>query len=168
MGNSLPQADYNTITSGTNGYAASAGYNLVTGLKTPVANLLVPDLIAYHGAGTTYSGSTVAPLQNSGLVNTGPSDGGPMDVFSVFGCFTVTQVARAHGRAAAVLASAAERGLAGKRPVPADTMSSAVDRVVGVIVNETSPETLIGELAFEQVLSGNRKARGSAAIGTTS
>ncbi len=88
----LPQADFNAITSGTNGYTATAGYNLVTGLGTPVANLLVPDLIAYQGAGTTYSGSTVAPLQNSGLVSTGPIDGGPMDVYSVFDSFTVTQV----------------------------------------------------------------------------
>jgi subtilase family serine protease len=40
----LPQSDFNTIDSGTNGYSAGAGYNLVTGLGTPVANLLVPDL----------------------------------------------------------------------------------------------------------------------------
>ena len=45
----LPQSDYNVIASGNNGYAAGAGYNLVTGLGTPVANLLVPDLIAYQG-----------------------------------------------------------------------------------------------------------------------
>ena len=32
---SLPQSDYNVITSGTNGYTAGAGYNLVTGLGTP-------------------------------------------------------------------------------------------------------------------------------------
>ncbi len=33
----LPQSDYNVMTSGNNGYAALAGYNLVTGLGTPVA-----------------------------------------------------------------------------------------------------------------------------------
>ena len=43
---SLPQSDYNEITSGSNGYTAGAGYNLVTGLGTPVANLLVSDLVA--------------------------------------------------------------------------------------------------------------------------
>jgi subtilase family serine protease len=43
----LSQADYNVIASGTNGgYNAAPGYNLVTGLGTPVANLLVPDLVA--------------------------------------------------------------------------------------------------------------------------
>ena len=55
-----------------------------------MANLLVPDLIAYQGAGTTYAGPTVGPLQNAGLVNTGTSGGGPMDVFSVFDSLTVT------------------------------------------------------------------------------
>jgi hypothetical protein len=86
----LPQSDYNTIASGTNGYSAGAGYNLVTGLGTPVANSLVPDLIAYQGPGTSYSGPTVAPLRNAGLVNTGTSYGGPMDVFSVFDSLIVT------------------------------------------------------------------------------
>ncbi len=85
----LPQSDYNVITSGTNGYSAGGGYNLVTGLGTPVANLLVPDLIAYKGPGTSYTGPTVAALQNTGLVNTGTSDSGPMDVFSVFDSWTV-------------------------------------------------------------------------------
>ena len=132
-----------------------------------MANLLVPDLIAYQGAGTTYSGPTVAPLQNSGLVNTGTSDSGPMDVFSVFDSFTVADADLKHGRAAAVLGSAVERGLARKLPVPANTMSSAVNRAVGVMVDETSHETLIGDLAFEQ-MSSLRKPRGSAAIGTTS
>ena len=45
----LPQGDYNVIAGGSNGYNTDAGYNLVTGLGTPVANLMVPDLIAYQG-----------------------------------------------------------------------------------------------------------------------
>ena len=88
----LPQSDYNVITSGTNGYSASAGYNLVTGLGTPVANLLVPDLVAYHGPGTTYSGPTVAPLQDATPDRHGEAGGGPINVFSVFDSFTVTSV----------------------------------------------------------------------------
>ncbi|MFI5455600.1 MAG: hypothetical protein ACHRXM_09125 [Isosphaerales bacterium] len=86
----LPQSDYSSITSGNNGYTASAGYNVVTGLGTPVANVLVPDLIAYQGTGTTYTGSTVAPLQNSGLVITGSSGSGGNQVLSVFDFLTVT------------------------------------------------------------------------------
>ena len=41
--------------------------DLVTCLGTPVANLLVNDLVAYHGPGTSYSGPTVGPLQNRPL-----------------------------------------------------------------------------------------------------
>ncbi len=86
---SLPQSDYNVITSGFNGYTANAGYNLVTGLGTPVANLLVSDLVAYHGPGTTYSGPTVGPLQSTVLVDTGAGGGSTDSVFSVFDSFTV-------------------------------------------------------------------------------
>jgi uncharacterized repeat protein (TIGR01451 family) len=43
----LPAADFHDITSGSNGYSAHAGYDLVTGRGTPVANLLVPDLASY-------------------------------------------------------------------------------------------------------------------------
>ena len=46
---SLPPSDFNSVTTGSNGYNAAAGYNLVTGLGTPQANLLIPDLISYSG-----------------------------------------------------------------------------------------------------------------------
>jgi hypothetical protein len=59
----LPQSDYNVITSGTNGgYNAAAGYNLVTGLGTPIANSLVQDLIAYQGTGSFATTGLVAPI----------------------------------------------------------------------------------------------------------
>ena len=38
-------ADFHDVTSGNNGYQAGAGYDLVTGLGTPVANKLIPDLV---------------------------------------------------------------------------------------------------------------------------
>jgi hypothetical protein len=41
---SLPSSDYNQITTGYNGFSAGPGYNEVTGLGTPIANLLVPAL----------------------------------------------------------------------------------------------------------------------------
>jgi hypothetical protein len=52
----LPVSDFHNITSGSNGYGASAGYNLVTGLGTPLANLLVLDLAAAPEPGN-HSGS---------------------------------------------------------------------------------------------------------------
>ena len=41
----LPAADFNDITSGNNGYSAGTGYDLVTGLGSPVANRLIPDMV---------------------------------------------------------------------------------------------------------------------------
>ena len=39
-----PLADFHDVITGYNGFSAGAGYDLVTGIGTPVANLLVPDL----------------------------------------------------------------------------------------------------------------------------
>ncbi len=51
----LPGGDFHDITTGSNGaYTAGPGYDLVTGLGTPVANLIVPAL-----AGPTTGGPTV-------------------------------------------------------------------------------------------------------------
>lgn len=59
---SLPAGDFNDVTTGNNGYATKVGYDLVTGRGSPVANKLIPDLIAYTGvvsnASTTSSGGT--------------------------------------------------------------------------------------------------------------
>jgi hypothetical protein len=80
----LPQSDYNEIDNGSNGYEANAGYNLVTGLGTPVANLLVPDLVAYEGPGTVYRGPAVLPLQDASFVNTQTSSSAPINAVSIF------------------------------------------------------------------------------------
>ena len=45
---SLPAADFHDILYGNNGDPAGPGYDLATGLGTPVANLLVPDLAGYE------------------------------------------------------------------------------------------------------------------------
>jgi subtilase family serine protease len=83
---SLPLTDFHDITSGTNGgYNAGAGYDLVTGLGSPAANLVVPGLIAYNGQFTIPAGETPvnfgspAPLTGSG------GSGGPENGFSVYG-----------------------------------------------------------------------------------
>jgi hypothetical protein len=44
----LPSSDFHDVTTGSNGtYSATDGYDLTTGLGTPVANLLVPALAGY-------------------------------------------------------------------------------------------------------------------------
>jgi hypothetical protein len=94
----LPQSDYHAITGGTNGYAASAGYNLVTGLGTPVASQLVSDLVSYAGPGTAYVGPKVAPLQNATRTAEGANYGGPIDVYNVFDSLLVSSNDASPGR----------------------------------------------------------------------
>ncbi|HJZ91438.1 MAG TPA: hypothetical protein VKE40_11235, partial [Gemmataceae bacterium] len=52
---SLPRRDFHDITTGGNGYLAGPGYDLVTGLGSPVADLLVPDLAGVGLSATTPS-----------------------------------------------------------------------------------------------------------------
>jgi Putative Ig domain len=56
----LASSGFHDITSGNNGYSAGAGYDLVTGLGTPIANRLVPDLAGlWVSASTPASAGTV-------------------------------------------------------------------------------------------------------------
>ena len=71
----------------------------MTGLGTPVANLLVPDLIAYQGPGTTYAGPTVGPLLDATLTSIWASGGGTTNVFSVFSALTVSSSGLGQGQA---------------------------------------------------------------------
>jgi hypothetical protein len=156
----LPQRDYNVIAGGNNGYSAGAGYNLVTGLGTPVANLLVADLAAYQGAGTSYSGATVAPLQDASLVNTGSTNSGPMDVFSVFDSITLAHGGVNRKLAGALVDSLVERGPSRRdQPTQRRAAIASVDRVLEVLQDESAKETFIGDLAFEQVVNNPHKVR---------
>jgi subtilase family serine protease len=60
---SLPSTDFNEITSGYNGYYATAGYNLVTGLGSPKSALVVAGILAENGV--SESASTAASTNSS-------------------------------------------------------------------------------------------------------
>src|SRR5271157_1052056 len=45
----LPSSDFNDITTGFNGYYATPGYDLVTGLGSPQANLVIAGILAANG-----------------------------------------------------------------------------------------------------------------------
>ncbi len=47
----LPSSDFHDITVGFNGNQAEPGYDLVTGLGSPIANLVVTDLVGVAGIG---------------------------------------------------------------------------------------------------------------------
>jgi hypothetical protein len=68
----LPSSDFHDVTTGSNGtYSAGAGYDLTTGLGTPIANMLVPALAGYSTSqpqAPSVSGPTSASLnENSSL-----------------------------------------------------------------------------------------------------
>jgi hypothetical protein len=50
----LSRSDFHDIASGSNGYRAASGYDLASGLGSPIANLVIRDLVAYGGS-TTFS-----------------------------------------------------------------------------------------------------------------
>jgi subtilase family serine protease len=82
---SLPQSDFNAITSGTNGgYTATAGYNMVTGLGTPVANLVVAGLIGYQSVSPANLTTADQPAINATTASYGTSAAGTANVFNVF------------------------------------------------------------------------------------
>ncbi len=66
---SLPRSDFNDITSGFNGYSATPGYDLVTGLGTPKAQSLVAGLLSANGAG-----GSAAPVKSAASVTVGSSN----------------------------------------------------------------------------------------------
>jgi hypothetical protein len=57
----LPSSDFHDVTSGSNGYLATTGYDLVTGLGSPKANLVVAGILSANGVSQGPSASqTVA------------------------------------------------------------------------------------------------------------
>jgi subtilase family serine protease len=85
---SLPSSDLYDITSGSNGaYSAKPGYDLVTGLGSPNANVLIPDLIAMPGVvGQLKTGTvTAASAANSSALAAGDGTAAADFVFGNWG-----------------------------------------------------------------------------------
>jgi hypothetical protein len=85
---SVPSTDFHDITTGTNGlsgankHSAGPGYDTVTGIGTPIANKLIPALVAFTGTGpigtytppATATGGVVGSFSNDDGSNN-PDDG---------------------------------------------------------------------------------------------
>jgi SdrD B-like domain len=68
----LPSSDFRDVTSGNNGYAAGVGYDLVTGIGSPVANDLIAGLVDYTGSQAPYEGAiTLSSRRPSATVDFG-------------------------------------------------------------------------------------------------
>jgi subtilase family serine protease len=72
--NGVPRSDFHDVTGGTAPYAATPGYDLVTGLGTPKANLLVSDLAPLITQQVTNNGTTFL-LSSTGNVYSEQSTG---------------------------------------------------------------------------------------------
>jgi hypothetical protein len=46
----MPSSDFHDIQFGSNGSPTAVGYDLATGLGSPIADRLIPDLVAYNGS----------------------------------------------------------------------------------------------------------------------
>ncbi len=64
----LPASYFHDITSGNNGFNAAAGYDLVTGLGSPLANLVIPSLVGATISGTVFDDVNGNGVQDSGEV----------------------------------------------------------------------------------------------------
>ncbi len=64
---SLPSSDFHDIVNGNNGAPAGPGYDLATGLGTPVANLIVPALASYQLGGAVVIQSPPPPSVAAGV-----------------------------------------------------------------------------------------------------
>jgi subtilase family serine protease len=94
--------DFHDITQGNNGFPAGPGYDLVTGLGSPKANLLVPDLAAY-GLASQSSLITQAPPSvvagaNFGIIASPADDFGATD-YAYTGVATLSLVSGPAGPA---------------------------------------------------------------------
>ncbi len=68
----LSSSDFHDVTTGTNGFSATAGYDLATGRGSPIANLVVNALVSGTTSGS--SGSSGSTSGSSGSSGTGTSN----------------------------------------------------------------------------------------------
>jgi hypothetical protein len=103
----LPEVDFTDVTAGGNGtYNAGVGYDLATGLGTPVANLLIPGLAGYTGAVSSHRTVTVTAqnlVGNGSGVNDVTDVSRPINALPVFNAVIVALPGKAdtpsHGSA---------------------------------------------------------------------
>jgi hypothetical protein len=69
----LPSSDFHDVTSGSNGYTAAAGYDLVTGRGSPIANAVVRDLVA----NATSTSTTTTTTTSSSTTTSAPTQTAP-------------------------------------------------------------------------------------------
>jgi subtilase family serine protease len=74
---SLPTGDFHDITSGYNGLTAGTGYDFLTGLGSPIADHLVPDLVKYGILTVTTNPSDQTVTEGDSVTFTASVSGSP-------------------------------------------------------------------------------------------
>ena len=72
----VPSSDFHDVTAGSNGNPATVGYDLATGLGSPIANLVVASLVGGSSTGGSSGGSTGGSSGGSTGGSSGGSTGG--------------------------------------------------------------------------------------------
>jgi len=79
----LPSTDFHDITSGSNGYSATTGYDLASGRGSPIANLVVSGLVAYSGSTSFTQSAPTSTTRGGGGFGWGGFSGFGGDFFDV-------------------------------------------------------------------------------------
>ena len=69
----LPSSAFHQVSSGFNGYSATNGYNLVSGLGSPIANRVVAGLMASQGAFNLLAFATPYSIGGPGTLSAQPA-----------------------------------------------------------------------------------------------
>ncbi len=114
---SLPSSDFHDVTTGSNGYSATPGYDLVTGLGSPVANLLIPGILAAEGV-------TASSIKAAVNTTVGASTNAFQHAVEITGTGTITGPIASSGSsvAASTMSASTATGVA---PIPATATGSA-------------------------------------------
>jgi predicted outer membrane repeat protein len=143
---SLPSSDFNDITSGNNGTAAGVGYDLVTGLGTPVVPALVSGLVSENfiyvdasAPGTLENGSSWTDAYTSIQQVLGVTPSGPEIVLVGQGTYTPTDGTDPTATFQLENGVAMYGGFAGYGAAyPDESGASFVSTLSGVLPNDTA------------------------------
>jgi subtilase family serine protease len=159
----LPQSDFHEILSGNNGFQAGFGYNLVTGLGSPQANLVVAGLVAafpgVDGSDATSAGSVQITPGHAipSMLVAAPHSNNLMTVVSgdtVVGERSVTSTVAITWHPATPTAAAATR-VSTAYAVRAETSANSLDKstVAGGVVKEADVGTISTQGSTESAFS---------------
>jgi hypothetical protein len=129
---SLSKSDFHDVTSGSDGQKATAGYDLASGLGTPLANLVIRDLVSFSGSTNFSLQAQPAPRSLFDLLSlfgfraedAGDGSAGSSDLSSVDGLFAQPSGVGLGGGTSLSLVPSATGSTVGVLPNPAAAVVS--------------------------------------------